>query len=237
MSFLITYTFILITISLINTLFIMSQKSKKNFKQPAIVLFNKPYGVQSQFRSDDGNPYATLSDYFTDKSLRIAGRLDAKSEGLLLLTGNDVLGGRINHAITEPSSATAIKQGKTYLVQVEGIVNRQQLAQLAQGVMLKDGLTLPAQVKQIDEADMPMSLWHRDPPIRVRRNIATSWLQITIFEGKNRQIRRMTAHVGLPCLRLIRWSIGDFTLGQLQVGQFVRVSLNRQKLLALGIKQ
>ncbi len=214
----------------------MTSNSKKPNKQnPAIILFNKPYGVQSQFRQDKGNPYQTLANYFTDKTLRIAGRLDAKSEGLLILTGNSKLDGQINKLITEPSTINHKKLGKTYLVQVEGEVNENQVQQLAQGVMLKDGKTLPTQVKKITENELPIKLWQRNPPIRRRDNIATSWLQMTIFEGKNRQIRRMTAHVGLPCLRLIRYSVAEFQLGNLQVGEFVRVSLNQKKLRALGL--
>ncbi|MBS9780133.1 MAG: pseudouridine synthase [Moraxellaceae bacterium] len=210
------------------------KKSKQ--ANPAIILFNKPYGVQSQFRQDKGNRYQTLADYFTDKTLRIAGRLDAKSEGLLILTGNSKLDGQINKLITEPSTINHTKLGKTYLVQVEGDVSKNQIKSLIQGVMLKDGKTLPAQVKQINENELPIKLWQRNPPIRQRDNIATSWLQMTIFEGKNRQIRRMTAHVGLPCLRLIRYSVADFQLGNLKVGEFVRVSLNKEKLKTLGVE-
>lgn len=205
---------------------------------PAIILFNKPYGVQSQFRNDANNAHATLADYFTDKSLRIVGRLDANSEGLLVLTGNNKLDGKINKAITHPPKALknpAKKQGKTYFVQVEGTPSKQQLAMLSQGVMLKDGKTLPAKVQEVKEADLPIKLWQRNPPIRQRKNVPTTWLILTIYEGKNRQVRRMTAHVGLPCLRLIRWSVAGFELGSLGVGQFVRVHLNQQKLKDLGV--
>ena len=182
----------------------------------SLILFNKPYGVQSQFRDDSNNDHSTLSEYFTDKSLRIAGRLDATSEGLLILTSD----GRVNKAITQPPSAKSFaqnkqKQGKTYLVQVEGLVRADQLKQLAIGINLKDGKTLPATVLLVDEADLPIDLWQRDPPIRERKNVPTSWLMLTIYEGKNRQVRRMTAHVGLPCLRLIRWSVAGFELGSL----------------------
>ncbi len=206
----------------------------------ALILFNKPYGVLSQFRADDNNDYATLADFFTDKSLRVAGRLDATSEGLLILTSD----GRVNKAITHPprppsinsyTQASQQKQGKTYLVQVEGEANPTQLRQLANGVELKDGLTLPAEVQPLTEADLPMPLWQRHPPIRTRQNVPTTWLSLTIFEGKNRQVRRMTAHVGLPCLRLIRWSVGEFDLGSLGVGEFVRVHLNAKRLARLGI--
>ena len=201
----------------------------------SLILFNKPYGVQSQFRDDGGNAHTTLAPYFTDKSLRVAGRLDATSEGLLILT-ND---GRVNKAITQPPRSTDFKnsnkQGKTYLVQVEGTISTEQLAQLTRGVMLKDGKTLPAIAKIVDEVDLPMMLWQRDPPIRERKSIPTSWLMLTIYEGKNRQVRRMTAHVGLPCLRLIRWSVAGFELGELAVGEFVRVHLNSEDCRRLGL--
>nr|WP_131668780.1 pseudouridine synthase [Psychrobacter pygoscelis] len=197
-----------------------------------VILFNKPYGVLSQFRHDDNNNFATLADYFNDKSLRVAGRLDATSEGLLLLTSD----GRVNRAITHPPKVNnGNKQGKTYLVQVEGIANDDQLSELAQGVLLKDGLTLPAMVRYLEDNELPMPLWPRNPPIRERKSVPTSWLMLTIFEGKNRQVRRMTAHVGLPCLRLIRWSVAGFELGQLEVGAFVRVHLNAARLRQLGL--
>ncbi|MDE4454536.1 rRNA large subunit pseudouridine synthase E [Psychrobacter sp. DAB_AL62B] len=202
----------------------------------SLILFNKPYGVQSQFRDDSNNDHTTLSEYFTDKSLRIAGRLDATSEGLLILTSD----GRINKAITQPPSAKNFaqnkqKQGKTYLVQVEGVATAAQLNELASGVVLKDGKTLPASAVLVAEAELPMTLWQRDPPIRERKNIPTSWLMLTIYEGKNRQVRRMTAHVGLPCLRLIRWSVAGFELGELGVGEFVRIHLNSGHCQQLGI--
>lgn len=198
----------------------------------SLVLFNKPYGVQSQFRDDSNNDHTTLSEYFTDKSLRVAGRLDATSEGLLILTSD----GRVNKAITHPPKANAgRKQGKTYLVQVEGMPTTEQLDKLGQGVILKDGKTLPADIKQLSEEYLPMPLWQRDPPIRERKSIPTSWLMLTIYEGKNRQVRRMTAHVGLPCLRLIRWSVAGFELGELAVGEFVRIHLDSAKLRELGV--
>ena len=197
----------------------------------SLILFNKPYGVQSQFRDDGNNSHATLAPYFKDKSLRVAGRLDATSEGLLVLT-ND---GRVNKAITQPPAAHHFagnmrKQGKTYLVQVEGIATEYQLAMLAEGVLLKDGKTLPAEVTMVDETTLPLALWPRNPPIRERKNVPTSWLMLTIYEGKNRQVRRMSAHVGLPCLRLIRWSVAGFELGDLSVGEFVRIHLNQERL-------
>ena len=202
----------------------------------SLILFNKPYGVQSQFRDDSNNDHSTLSQYFTDKSLRVAGRLDATSEGLLILTSD----GRVNKAITQPPSIKNFaqnkqKQGKTYLVQVEGLVSDAQLKQLAVGVHLKDGKTLPATALQVDEADLPIDLWQRDPPIRERKSVPTSWLMLTIYEGKNRQVRRMTAHVGLPCLRLIRWSVAGFELGELGVGEFVRIHLSSERCQQLGV--
>lgn len=197
-----------------------------------VVLFNKPYGVLSQFRNDDNNDFGTLADFFTDKSLRVVGRLDATSEGLLLLTSD----GRVNRAITQPPKHLKDrKQGKTYLVQVEGTPTPEQLAQLTQGVLLKDGMTLPALVQHLEVDDLPLAIWPRTPPIRERKSVPTAWLMLTIYEGKNRQVRRMTAHVGLPCLRLIRWSVAGFELGSLEVGEFVRVHLNEARLKQLGI--
>ena len=202
----------------------------------SLILFNKPYGVQSQFRDDSNNDHTTLSQYFTDKSLRIAGRLDATSEGLLILTSD----GRVNKAITQPPSATNFaknrhKQGKTYLVQVEGTATPAQLNELASGVHLKDGKTLPATALMVEETNLPIDLWQREPPIRERKNVPTSWLMLTIYEGKNRQVRRMTAQVGLPCLRLIRWSVAGFELGDLAVGEFVRIHLTSERCQQLGI--
>lgn len=201
-----------------------------------IVLFNKPYGVLSQFRADDNNEFGTLADYFSDKSLRVAGRLDATSEGLLLLTSD----GRVNRAITQPPKAsdfakTDRKQGKTYLVQVEGSPSPKQIQQLTDGVLLKDGPTLPAIVQHLSADELPIAIWPRNPPIRERKSVPTSWVKMTIYEGRNRQVRRMTAHVGLPCLRLIRWSVAGFDLGSLGVGEFVRVHLNAARLKQLGI--
>ncbi|NYR08910.1 pseudouridine synthase [Psychrobacter sp. BI730] len=198
----------------------------------SLILFNKPYGVQSQFRDDSNNDHATLSQYFTDKDLRVAGRLDATSEGLLILTDN----GRVNKAITHPPKANAgRKQGKTYLVQVEGTPTAEQINKLKRGVVLKDGKTLPSEVKHVSENELPMVLWQRNPPIRERKSVPDSWLMLTIYEGKNRQVRRMTAHVGLPCLRLIRWSVAGFELGDLAVGEFVRVHLTSEHFRQLGI--
>lgn len=187
-----------------------------------LILFNKPYGVHSQFRKDN-DEMATLADFFTDKSLRVVGRLDKDSEGLLLLTNN----GKLANAIANP---TAHKQPKTYLVQVEGTPNDDALQALRNGVVLKDGKTLPAKVSALSESKLPIALWERNPPIRERKHIPTTWLSITIFEGKNRQVRRMTASVGLPCLRLIRWQVAEFTLGELSLGEWQELTLNRQAL-------
>jgi 23S rRNA pseudouridine2457 synthase len=178
-----------------------------------LLLFNKPFGVLSQF-TDRGSPTerATLSDFISVNGVYPAGRLDRDSEGLLLLTDD----GRLQARIADPR----FKLPKTYLVQVEGDPQEEALAQLRQGVRLKDGMTLPAETLRID----PPDLWSRDPPIRVRKAIPDSWLKITLREGRNRQVRRMTAAVGLPTLRLVRWSIGDWTVEGIAPGQFVEAS-------------
>ena len=188
-----------------------------------IVLFNKPFNVLTQFRPDGER--GTLAHYIDDKSLRVAGRLDYDSEGLLLLTDD----GQLNQQLMHPRA----KQYKTYLVQVEGTATDTALQQLRQGVLLKDGITLPALAQVIDE---PEWLWPRQPPIRFRASIPTTWLQIQICEGKNRQVRRMTAAVGLPTLRLIRSQIGPFVLDGLQPGEMVCYDTQRDqaKLAQLG---
>lgn len=177
-----------------------------------LLLFNKPFGVLSQF-TDRGSPTAraTLSDFIAVKGVYPAGRLDRDSEGLLLLTDD----GRLQARIAEPR----FKLPKTYLVQVEGNLQEEQLEPLRKGVRLKDGMTLPAEVARIDAPD----LWPREPPIRVRQSIPDSWLKLTIREGRNRQVRRMTAAVGLPTLRLVRWSIGAWTLAGITPGQFLEI--------------
>jgi 23S rRNA pseudouridine2457 synthase len=178
-----------------------------------LLLFNKPLGVLSQF-TDRGSPdiRATLSDYIAVKDVYPAGRLDRDSEGLLLLTDD----GRLQARIADPR----FKLPKTYLVQVEGEPQEAELARLRKGVQLKDGMTLPAEVAQIDEPE----LWPRNPPIRVRQSIPDSWLRITIREGRNRQVRRMTAAAGLPTLRLVRWSVGEWTVAGIAPGQFEEIS-------------
>ena len=175
---------------------------------PKIVLFNKPFNVLTQFRPDIDRPdRQTLANYIHDPSLRVAGRLDLDSEGLLLLTDDGVL----NSRITEPTE----QQFKTYWVQVDGIATDAQLAALQNGVVLNDGLTLPAHAKSMPEP----TVWPRTPPVRYRANLPTSWLEIQICEGRNRQVRRMTAAVGLPTLRLIRVQIGPYSLGNLGPGE------------------
>ena len=172
-----------------------------------IILFNKPYGVLSQFTSEAGHP--GLKDYISLPGMYAAGRLDADSEGLLILTDD----GSLQHRLAHPRH----KQPKTYLVQVEGVPDEAAMEQLRHGVDLGDFETQPAQARTIPE---PEGLWPRDPPIRFRKNIPTSWLEIVLVEGKNRQVRRMTAKVGFPTLRLVRWNIGDWCVAGLAPGEW-----------------
>ena len=176
---------------------------------PRLILFNKLYGVLSQF-TDRGTETAraTLSDYIDVPGVYPAGRLDRDSEGLLLLTDD----GKLQARIADP----AYKMAKTYLVQVEGEPDEATLDRLRQGVRLKDGLTRPAGVERIDA---PL-LWPRDPPIRVRKSIPDSWIRVTIREGKNRQVRRMTAAIGHPTLRLVRWSVGEWNIEGIKPGEW-----------------
>ncbi|MBD8547533.1 pseudouridine synthase [Sphingomonas sp. CFBP 8760] len=174
-----------------------------------LILFNKPYGVLTQF-TDRGSvsPRPTLSDFIDLPGVYPAGRLDLDSEGLLLLTDD----GRMQARIADPRFKTT----KTYLVQVEGEPDEAQLAALRHGVKLKDGMTLPAEAEAIEAPD----LWPRDPPVRFRKTVPDRWLRLTIGEGRNRQVRRMTAAVGLPTLRLVRWRIGDWTLDDIAPGSW-----------------
>ena len=174
-----------------------------------LILFNKPMNVLCQFTDAEGRQ--TMADYVRVPEVYAAGRLDYDSEGLVVLTDDGLLQKRI--------SAPRDKMPKTYLVQVEGIPTKEMLHRLAKGVLLKDGPTKPAAIARIPEPDV----WERVPPIRFRRNIPTSWLRLTITEGRNRQVRRMTAAVGLPTLRLIRWSIGPWSLDDLQPGSWKEV--------------
>nr|WP_208417856.1 pseudouridine synthase [Sphingopyxis panaciterrae] len=179
-----------------------------------MILFNKPYDVLSQFtdRGTAGSTRRTLSDFIDMPGVYPAGRLDLDSEGLMLLTDD----GRLQARIADPK----FKMPKTYLVQVEGDVTEAALAMLRGGVRLKDGLTRPAEAERIADPE----LWPRDPPIRVRKSVPDSWIRLTIHEGRNRQVRRMTAAVGHPTLRLIRWSIGSWTLEGVPPGQWQRAS-------------
>lgn len=171
-----------------------------------LVLFNKPYGVLPQFTDSEGRP--TLAGYIPIPRVVAAGRLDRDSEGLLVLTDD----GALQHRITDPRH----KLPKTYWVQVEGIPDEESLKRLAEGVELKDGPTLPAEARLIEEPD----LWPRNPPIRFRAAIPTAWLELTIHEGRNRQVRRMTAAVGYPTLRLVRVAIGPWRLEGLLPGEW-----------------
>ncbi|HAT8490851.1 TPA: rRNA large subunit pseudouridine synthase E [Vibrio vulnificus] len=190
-----------------------NEQSKKSLSlaERKIIIFNKPYDTLSQFT--DGEGRKTLADFIPVKEVYAAGRLDRDSEGLMVLTNDGILQAKL----TQPKS----KSPKTYWVQVEGAPTEAQLEPLRRGVELKDGLTLPAQVEIIQDPQ----LWERNPPVRFRAAIPTTWLAITIIEGRNRQVRRMTAHIGFPTLRLVRYSMGGMTLQDLQPGEWKEISL------------
>ncbi len=177
-----------------------------------LILFNKPFGVLPQF-TDRGSPSPrpTLSDFVAVPGVYPAGRLDMDSEGLLLLTDD----GRLQARIAEPK----FKMAKTYLVQVEGDIAQASLEALRRGVSLKDGRTQPAEAERIDDP----ALWPRDPPVRFRKTVPDCWIRLTIHEGKNRQVRRMTAAVGHPTLRLVRWAIGEWTVEGIAPGEWREV--------------
>lgn len=174
------------------------------------ILFNKPFGVLSQFtdRGSAGSLRPTLSNYIDVPGVYAAGRLDRDSEGLMILTSDGQLQARIAHP--------RYKAPKTYLAQVEGAITDAALGQLRAGLTLKDGPTKPAKARAIP----PPDIWNRDPPIRARKSVPDSWLELTLTEGRNRQVRRMTAHVGFPTLRLIRVRIGDWCLNDLSPGEW-----------------
>lgn len=174
-----------------------------------LVLFNKPFGILPQFTDKGvaGSSRPTLSDFIHIEGVYPAGRLDMDSEGLMLLTDD----GRLQARISDPK----FKMPKRYLVQVEGVITDAALVALRSGVQLKDGLTRPAEAERIADPD----LWLRDPPVRFRKTVPDCWISLTIREGRNRQVRRMTAAVGFPTLRLVRWSIGDWSLEGLGQGE------------------
>ncbi len=177
----------------------------------SLILFNKPYGVLTQFRRTDDRP--TLADFFTDPEIHPCGRLDMDSEGLLLLTADGALNARITHP--------RYKLPKTYWAQVDGDIGEDAVAQLQRGVMLNDGPTRPARAQRLDAPE----LWPRTPPVRYRAAIPTSWVELEISEGRNRQVRRMTAAVGFPTLRLVRVRIGDWSLQGLEPGDWREVNV------------
>ncbi|MBD9535974.1 pseudouridine synthase [Stenotrophomonas sp. ATCM1_4] len=177
-----------------------------------LIAFNKPFNVLCQFTDRSQPPRATLAGFGLPANVYAAGRLDYDSEGLLLLTDN----GNLAHRLTDPKH----KQPKTYWVQVEGVPSEDRLQALRDGVQLNDGPTLPAGVQRMEQAP---AVWERNPPVRFRKTVPDAWLAITIREGRNRQVRRMTAAVGLPTLRLVRAAMGPYALEDLQPGQWREV--------------
>ncbi|STQ76486.1 pseudouridine synthase [Grimontia hollisae] len=186
-----------------------TDKSARSKGPTRVILFNKPFNTLTQFTGEPGD--ATLADFIPVKDVYPAGRLDKDSEGLLVLTNDGILQARL----TQPKS----KSAKTYWVQVEGIPSENALKSLRNGVELKDGWTLPASVEIMDEP----AIWDRNPPIRHRPSVPTTWLSITLTEGRNRQVRRMTAAVGHPTLRLVRYQMGHWTVDGLQPGEWREV--------------
>jgi 23S rRNA pseudouridine2457 synthase len=181
-----------------------------------LIALNKPYLVHCKFTDDQDPPRPTLAQFGLPPRVYVAGRLDHDSEGLLLLTDD----GKLNQRLTDPRW----KAPKTYCVQVEGIAREEALVRLRAGVELKDGMTLPAEARAIEE---PAWLWPRSPPVRFRKTVPDCWLELVIREGRNRQVRRMTAAVGLPTLRLIRVAIGPYTLGTLAPGSWCEIEVCR----------
>ncbi|MHA7876745.1 pseudouridine synthase [Roseivivax sp.] len=190
------------------------RKSRPRPERRRVLIFNKPFGCLSQFtdKGTEGSDRATLSDFIDVPGVYPAGRLDRDSEGLLVLTNDGQLQARI--------ASPKYKREKVYLAQVEGAPDEDALARLRGGVTLKDGPTRPAGARLI----APPDLWPRDPPVRYRKSVPDHWIEITLTEGRNRQVRRMCAAVGLPCLRLVRWRVGDWSLEGLGSGEWREVT-------------